>query len=416
MKKISILFALCLAIVAYAQGNPLIGVWKSDASGVVELSASGDFSYTYEKVGEPSVSGSGSAVAVGTEFQLKITESVGEYTIKINPTGVFRLKKNGGDAFRNLSQWGDIDWAEDLSGMFRECSQLKITATDTPDFSKVTDMSRMFLNCAQLENVPNINEWAVGEVTDMESMFEGAKQFNGDISQWKVGKVETMVSMFKGAEAFNQDLSQWDTEALTETVSMFRGAKAFNKDISGWKVQNILLMSGMFYDATNFSQDLGAWKIKTGATLAGIFRNSGMDCESYSKTLKGWAENSEVGTSVNLSTNSKYGDAAKPYRDELIKKKGWTISSDKYDDKCTVDLGIADTPTRPALKVLKPVKDELIISSPEEIKNIEIYTASGALIKTLKGKQRAVSNLPKGLYILKINTENHQYTEKIIKE
>ncbi|EGM8812970.1 BspA family leucine-rich repeat surface protein, partial [Campylobacter jejuni] len=45
--------------------------------------------------------------------------------------------------------------------------------------------------------------------TNMDSMFEGCENFNGDLSKWDVSKVTNMDSMFKGCENFNGDLSKW---------------------------------------------------------------------------------------------------------------------------------------------------------------------------------------------------------------
>ena len=495
MKKISILFALFVAMVAYAQ-KPFVGVWKTNKKGEISFGSVGNFNYTYEKVGDPTVNGSGVGVPAKTTLNL----ANGEYTIRIspsNPAEKFRL--NSLSNLIELKEWGDINWADNLSDLFRGCSTLKITATDSPTFANVTNMSHMFYYCREIDNIPGIENWDVSKVTNMKNMFNNAAKFNGnisgwnvsqvedmsgmfahaqafnqDISNWKVGNVKNMGGvnfykggMFEGAKAFNQDLSKWDVTNVTNMRRMFNragvftsdlskwnvgsvtnmtelfwnaaefesdlskwnvgnvenmefmfhGAEKFNSDLSKWNVSKAKNMNRMFVGARKFNQNLGSWTIPTDAKLGGIFSFSGMDCENYSKTLKGWAENPNTGSDVVFSSQAvTYGAAAKPYRQKLIDIKWWKISGDTFDAGCTADLATEDVAQKPQFFIIKPVKDELHIQGLDGIKSIEIYSANGSLVKTLSTNQRSVSNLSKGVYILKINTQNATYTEKIIKD
>ena len=51
------------------------------------------------------------------------------------------------------------------------------------------------------------------KVTNLESTFQGASKFNGDISSWETTKVTNMKSMFQNAVEFNQDLD-FDTQKV----------------------------------------------------------------------------------------------------------------------------------------------------------------------------------------------------------
>lgn len=63
-----------------------------------------------------------------------------------------------------------------------------------------------------------------------------------------------------------------------------------------------------------------------------------------------------------------------------------------------------------------PVKQNLVYQSKEKINKIEIYSADGKIIKTLKDNNTNVSELLKGVYIAKITFENGKATvKKLIK-
>ena len=66
----------------------------------------------------------------------------------------------------SIEQWGDTSWDRMV---YAGASNMVYRATDTPDLSRVTDMS---------------------------SMFWGATSFNGDISAWDVSSVTDMSQMF----------------------------------------------------------------------------------------------------------------------------------------------------------------------------------------------------------------------------
>lgn len=64
-----------------------------------------------------------------------------------------------------------------------------------------------------------------------------------------------------------------------------------------------------------------------------------------------------------------------------------------------------------------PTSDFLNIKSDQKISKIEIYDMSGKLVQTSKmnNERVSVSKLPKGNYLLKIQTENGVVNSKFIK-
>lgn len=82
--------------------------------------------------------------------------------------------------------------------MFYGCTNVKITATDIPDLSGVTDLSFAFSNSG-IDKIPRINEWDVSSVTNMRNLFEGVVGFNQPLDAWDVSNVTHMTFMFSGA-------------------------------------------------------------------------------------------------------------------------------------------------------------------------------------------------------------------------
>jgi surface protein len=258
-----------------------------DGNASFEILTSGEYTYDYTAtwtlVSDPSTT--------GTETGLTGTSTItfssgGIYDIEI--TGLFPAMqpqiKNPPDQTKvtGIIQWGSNPW-QSMSDMFRECNNLSLyLATDQPDLSSVTNMSRMFDNATafnadisgwdtsavtDMNNMFNgatsfnqdISLWVVSSVTDMSFMFNDATQFNADLSGWVVSSVTSMQRMLAAATSFNQDIGDWVVSDVTDMNNMFGGATAFNSDISGWDVSGVTQMNQMFFNATSFNRDLSGW-------------------------------------------------------------------------------------------------------------------------------------------------------------
>ena len=190
--------------------------------------------------------------------------TIGTYTVGI--TGTFpRFISNGsffGDAEKLISidQWGTNAWSS-FEEAFVECENMDLVATDIPDLSNVTSLSRMFDNCQSLIANTTINNWNVSNVENMQLMFVSAFNFNQPLNNWNVGNVTNMTSMFNSAESFNQDLNNWNTSQVQFMDFMFISALDFNGAIGNWNVSQVTDMSWMFNNAEDFNQDLNSWNV-----------------------------------------------------------------------------------------------------------------------------------------------------------
>lgn len=95
-----------------------------------------------------------------------------------------------------------------------------------------------------------ISGWDVSAVTNMNSMFRGAVEFNGDLSGWDVSAVTQMRHMFHSASAFDGDLSLWDVRNVTSMYGMFHNANVFTGDLSNWKAIKVIDIDDMFDEET----------------------------------------------------------------------------------------------------------------------------------------------------------------------
>ncbi|WP_422104224.1 BspA family leucine-rich repeat surface protein [Winogradskyella sp.] len=217
----------------------------------------------------------------------------------------------GGDKEKLLSvdQWGsNISWSA-MQNAFSGCNNLKIKATDAPDLSGVTSMSRMFDGCGALIGTTSFPNWNTSNVTNMEALFESANSFNGNISSWDTSSVTNMRRTFNGAtifnqdigswntanvthmggmfwnaSAFNQDIGSWNTSIVTNMTNTFAGATAFNGNISSWNTSNVQRMGQMFMNASAFNQDIGSWNTSSVWNMNRMFWNA----TAFNQDIGGW--------------------------------------------------------------------------------------------------------------------------------
>lgn len=228
-----------------------------------------------------------------------------------------------------VEQWGNIKWGS-MASMFANAINLKINATDTPNLTQVTDLSKMFKgtkdieysivewNVSQITNMQelfadsefnqDISAWNVANVTNMEGLFAGASEFNQAIGDWNVAKVTNMNYMFSGAVKFNQDISEWNVASVTSMIGMFgsntdydyaeqigldsigetyiprAGAVSFNQNLADWDVSNVTNMKNMFAGATLFNQNISGWNVAKVTSMHSMFA----DAVAFNQDLGQW--------------------------------------------------------------------------------------------------------------------------------
>ena len=244
-----------------------ITLWKTDNAGTsgsnqITIPIGGS-SYNYSVDWGDSTTSTGVTTAITHTYT-----TAGTYTVKIS--GLFPTIRfaSGGDRLKLLevSNWGSNVW-QSMVNSFYGCENLRITATDAPDLSTVTNLSRMFNNCIIMDDT--IGHWNTANVTDMYSMFMGATNFNQDISGWNTANVTNMAYMFQGATNFNQPIGAWNTANVIDMSSMFSYTN-FNQLIGTWNTISVTDMSYMFH-ASSFNQPIGTWNTISVTNINNMF-------------------------------------------------------------------------------------------------------------------------------------------------
>jgi surface protein len=230
--------------------------------------------------------GTSSKITFYTQSHVTHTYSnPGQYTLIINGSLLGWRFDNEGDKLKiiEISQWGSLQLGN--SGeYFYGCSNLKLTATDSPDLTGTTVLKNTFRLCTNLGSSGTMSNWDVSSVIDMYRMFSGATSFNQDIGGWNVSAVTGMDYMFFQATSFNQDIGGWDVSAVTDMSSMFSGATTFNQYIGVWDVSAVYDMYRMFSGATSFNQNIGVWDVSAVTDMSWMFSGA----FNFNQDIGGW--------------------------------------------------------------------------------------------------------------------------------
>ena len=272
----------------YASGaNDLLLKVQTDSNNQFHIPI--DTNYTYNYNIDCDNDGTFEATSVTTDYTCSYGSS-GTYTIRIEdntgtntgfPHIYFFNNWSGEPNLLEVEQWGTMKW-QDLSHAFYNCTNLTLTATDTPDLSNVTDMSYMFYGATSFNQ--DISSWNTSNVTNMSSMFYGATYFNQDISSWNTSSVTNMSYMFANASNFNEPLNSWDTSSVTNMSYMFYGASNFNQALNSWNTSNLSDISRMFKDASNFNQDITSWDTSHITNMSETFANA----SNFNQNISTW--------------------------------------------------------------------------------------------------------------------------------
>ena len=148
-----------------------------------------------------------------------------------------------------------------LSSFFEELRYLtSIIGLENLNTTHVTDMSKMFYNCYNLNSL-NLSQFNTGNVEKMNEMFYNCHGLNSlDLSAFNTAKVNNMYRMFYYCFVKTIDLSSFNTANVENMNEMFAGASLvvniYTSD--SFKTDKLTNSKDMFYLCTklpNFNKD-----------------------------------------------------------------------------------------------------------------------------------------------------------------
>ena len=291
MKKIYFLFTLLFTITLSFSQNEFITTWEVTSSDLSIKIDTNSFYYTYNYTVD---FGDG---VINTNVTGDITHtysSAGIYTVKIS--GIFPSlyqssnNSTNSEKLKSVEQWGNIQWLS-MKRMFYYCLNMVINATDVPDLSQVTDMTRMFSFCDSFNQ--NINNWDVSNVNIMRDVFYSCDIFNQPLDNWNVSNVTDMSGMFYQCSLFNQNINNWDVSSVVDMSDTFHYCNNFNQPLNNWDVFSVTNMNQMFKNCNSFNQTLDNWDVSSVTEMFYIFGN----CDSFNQSINNW----DVSSVTNLS-------------------------------------------------------------------------------------------------------------------
>ena len=162
----------------------------------------------------------------------------------------------------------------DLSGMFKDCSNLKSIDVSDFDTSNVTKMNSMFELCRELTAL-DLSNFDTSNVTDMNNMFECCASLTElDVSNFDTSKVTNMAFMFGECWHLKTlDLSNFDTSNVTDMNNMFAFCHNMTSlDLITFDTSKVKNMKAMFLGCKNLvSIDLSSFDTSQGVTIDEMF-------------------------------------------------------------------------------------------------------------------------------------------------
>ena len=126
--------------------------------------------------------------------------------------------------------------------------------------SNVTDMSGMFINATLFNQ--DIGNWNVSNVTNMNEMFLNCYSFNQSLSNWErttpdvssLKNVKFMTNMFQNCTTFDNlgdpNLGNWNVSGVTNMDGMFINVPNINQNLGSWNISNVTGLTNFMIGVT----------------------------------------------------------------------------------------------------------------------------------------------------------------------
>ena len=166
-----------------------------------------DTQFNFNAVGTYDINwGDGTSQTGVVNFQAHTYSVAGTYDLSVSGGLENIVFNNGGDKLKalNVKQWGNISWVT-FSRAFWGCSNLLLTATDSPDLSGVTDFFRAFRDCDLFD--ANLGSWDISGITNFSQFMTGATglsnaNYDATLIGWAAQSVQSGISIDFGGSQY----------------------------------------------------------------------------------------------------------------------------------------------------------------------------------------------------------------------
>lgn len=161
-----------------------------------------------------------------------------------------------------------------MLGMLSRCEKLEHLNFSSFDTSKVTTFDSMFYNCKGLTEL-NLNSFDTSNCTNMFDMFNGCSSLKSlSVSSFNTSKVTNMLRTFNDCKSLlSLDLSNFDTSNVTDMYRLFANCSNLSSlNLSNFNTSNVTKMSEMFISCKKLTLlDLSSFDTKKVDNFTSIF-------------------------------------------------------------------------------------------------------------------------------------------------
>lgn len=194
----------------------------------------------------------------------------------VNMRGLF---KDNADPIADVSKW-NTGRVENMSDTFaRGVANPNLRNWDVRN---VKNMNHMFGGNTTAN--PDVSLWNTSNLETMSYMFSGARTANPDVSNWQTGKVTTFQGLFSSTDNANPNVSNWDTSKVTNMAGMFHHAAVANPNTSNWDTSQVTNLGLMFHSAPLANPDVSGWDTSKVTNMAELFNRA----SSANPDVSGW--------------------------------------------------------------------------------------------------------------------------------
>ena len=195
----------------------------------------------------------------------------------------------------------------DISSLFSYSDNLEEIDVTGWDLTGIENLSHLFENDYNLNNIVGLDTWNTSDVTNMSNMFYYCGSLtNLDLSTFNTSKVTDMSNMFYGCSSLTDiNLDTFNTSKVTDMSYMFYGCSSLTEiDLSSFNTSNVIDMSNMFYGCSSLTEiDLSNFRSDKLTSVEYMLT----DCNNLEKVnLADFNLANVYGLDYLISTNSNY--------------------------------------------------------------------------------------------------------------